>query len=221
SGLLGVFETFKKMERSSAPEWLQTHPLPQSRIKEVQEEIQRIKPSGSLISDTDEFQYIKRLLKETEGSYREFYAGKKAYRQKNYSLAFSHFMRAVELYPNNYQARLYIAYILAKEGSINRALEHAERAYQTEPRAFSTNYVYGFVLFRMGRYQESVQKLERAKKLIPDYADTYYYLGRDYEALGNLSQAVYHYKTALELSQGRAEWSKDAHERLRRLQNMR
>ncbi|SNZ13244.1 beta-barrel assembly-enhancing protease [Hydrogenobacter hydrogenophilus] len=219
-GLLGVFETFKNMERTNVPEWLQTHPLPQSRIEDVQREIENIKPSGSLIYDTDEFQNIKKLLKQTENSYREFYAGKKAYQQKNYSIALSHFMRAVELYHDNYEARLYIAYILAKEGNISQALRQVQTAYSIVPEVFSTNYVYGFVLFKMGRYSESVQRLERAKKFIPDHADTYYYLGRDYEALGDISKAVYHYKTALELSQGKAEWSKDAQERLRRLQNM-
>jgi len=219
-GLLGVFETFKKMERTNLPEWLQTHPLPQSRIEDVQREIESIKPSGSFIYDTDEFQNIKKLLKQTEDSYREFYAGKRAYQQKNYSTALSHFTRTVELYHDNYEAHLYMAYILAKEGSTPQALRQVQTAYSIMPEVFSTNYVYGFVLFKMGKYSESVQKLENARRLIPDYADTYYYLGRNYEALGNISKAVYHYKTALELSQGKAEWSKDAQERLRRLQNM-
>lgn len=220
NGLLGVFETFKKMEKGNSPEWLQTHPLPESRIKDVEREIESIKPSGSLIYDSDEFHRIKGLLKEMEGSYREFYAGKKAYQQKNYPEALSHFKKAVELYDENYEAHLYIAYILANTGDVSQALAHAEKAYRIMPDVFSANYIYGFALFKAGRYSESVQKLERAKKLIPDDADTYYYAGRDYEALGDFSKAIDNYKNAIDLSGGKAPWTADAKERLRRLQNM-
>ncbi|QWK19676.1 MAG: M48 family metalloprotease [Hydrogenobacter thermophilus] len=219
NGLLGVFETFKSMERAKAPEWLQTHPLPESRIRDVQREIQSIKPSGSLISDSEEFHTIKRLLKETEASYSEFYKGKDYYRRKDYSLALEHFKKAVELYDKNYEAHLYIAYILANS-DLTSALSHAEKAYSIMPDVFSTNYVYGFVLFKAGDYAPSLEKLEKARRLIPDYADVYYYAGRDYEALKDYKKAVSYYKTALELSEGKAPWAQDAKERLRRLQGV-
>ncbi len=88
------------------------------------------------------------------------------------------------------------------------------------PEVFSTNYVYGFVLFKVGDYAPSLEKLEKARRLIPDYADVYYYAGRDYEALKDYKKAVSYYKTALELSEGKAPWAQDAKERLRRLQGV-
>ncbi len=67
---------------------------------------------------------------------------------------------------------------------------------------------------------ESLRYLQRARQLIPDHASTHYYLGRNYEAMGQVSKALEHYRTALELSQGKAEWASDAKERLRRLGGM-
>lgn len=219
-GLLGVFETFKSMERSEIPEWLQTHPIPESRIKEVQKEIKSVSLYENLVSDTEEFRKVKKMLEKTEPSFREFFKGKEQYRKKNYSAALQHFKRAVELYPKNYEARLYIAHLLANS-DLREAIRQAEVAYSIMPDVFSTNYVYGLVLFKAGDYGKSLQFLERARSFIPGYPDVYYYAGRDYEALGNYEKAISYYETALELSQGKAPWASDAQNRVRRLQNFR
>ncbi len=216
-GLVHVFETFKSMEKTKAPEWLLTHPLPQSRIREVEREIEEIRPSGYLISDSEDFQWIKRLIESTKVSFEEFYEGKRAYEQRSFQTALFHFTKAIEFYDKNYEAHLYTAYILAQEGNVREALFHSNRAYSIMPNVFSTNYVYGFVLFRAGDPRESIHYLERSKELIPDYPDTYYYLGRDYEALGNVRKAIENYRTALELAKGKRPWVGDAQERLRRL----
>ncbi|MFN3813798.1 MAG: M48 family metalloprotease [Aquificaceae bacterium] len=216
-GLVYVFETFKSMEKAKAPEWLLTHPLPQSRIKEVGREIEEIRPSGYLISDSEDFQGIKKIVKGTEVSFEEFYKGKRAYEQKSFQTALSHFIKAIESYDKNYEAYLYMAYILAQEGKVKEALLYSNRAYSIMPKVFSTNYMHGLVLFRAGGHRESIHHLEEAKGLIPDYPDTYYYLGRDYEVLGNVRKAIENYRTAIELAHGKRPWVDDAQERLRRL----
>ncbi|RMH02322.1 MAG: tetratricopeptide repeat protein [Aquificota bacterium] len=216
-GIVRVFYTFKSMERSRPPEWLSTHPLPETRIREVEAELNRIKPSGALITDTEDFHQIKALLEKTKPSFDEYEKGRRALRNKDSAGAMAHFKRAVELYPDNYQARAYLAYLLARSGDLSSADLHARKALETQGEVFLTNFVYGYVSFLGGNYGQAVKSLERAKRLIPDYADTYYYLGRSYEAHGDIKQAVEHYRIALELSRGKAEWSSDARERLRRL----
>ncbi|MDW8066730.1 MAG: M48 family metalloprotease [Aquificaceae bacterium] len=217
-GMIRVFELFKSMERGGRPpEWLSTHPLPDSRIAEVKREIERLKPHGSLVTDTQDFQTIKAKLLKTQPSFELFDRGKKAFGDRNYRTALEHFQRALELYPDNYVARAYMAYILATENRLAEAERSSRLALGVMPHVFLTNYVHGYVKFFQRDYQESLQYLQRANQLIPDHASTHYYLGRNYEALGQIAKAIEHYKTALELSQGKASWAEDARERLRRL----
>lgn len=61
-GMIRVFEMFKKMEKQRPPEWLSTHPLPESRIVEAKRTVEMLRPSGALITDTEEFHRIKRLV---------------------------------------------------------------------------------------------------------------------------------------------------------------
>ena len=216
-GMIRVFELFKSMERSRPPEWLSTHPLPETRIVEARKIIENLKPTGGLITDTEDFQRVKAKLVSTQGSFEEFERGKKAFENKNTRLAIEHFGRALEIYPQNYMARVYIAYILANEGRVVEAEKNSEMAISIMPKVFSTNYVHGYVKFLKRDYQESLNYLQRASQLIPNHASTHYYLGRNYEALGNRAKAAEHYRIALELSQGKAPWAEDARERLRRL----
>ncbi len=216
-GIVKVFETFKAMEKTRPPEWLSTHPLPETRIRDVREQIERLRPSGSFITDTEDFPRLKGRLKATQESFEEFDRGKVAFSRKNYTAATEHFRRAVELHNENYVARAYLSYLLGRSGRLEEAQRHADIALRTMDGVFLTRYVHGYVSFLSGRCEQGVKSLEGAKSLIPDYADTYYYLGRCYEALGQRSKAVDNYRTAIELSKGKAEWEGDARERLRRL----
>ncbi len=221
NSIIGVFEMFKSMERGGRPpEWLSTHPLPETRIAEAKGEIQKLRPQGAFITDTQDFQRMKAKLLKTQPSFEEFKKGSKAFSNRDYSLALTHFQRAVELYPENYMARAYMAYILANERRLEEAERQSRLALETMPDVFLTNYVYGYVKFFQRKNEESLRYLQRARQLIPDHASTHYYLGRNYEAMGQVSKAVEHYRTALELSQGKAEWASDAKERLKRLGGM-
>jgi predicted Zn-dependent protease len=220
-GIIRVFELFESMESGGRPpEWLSTHPLPETRIKEVSQDIAKLRPSGSFISDTEDFHRIKSRLQKVRPSFEEFDRGKKALAQREAGKAMEHFRKALEYYPENYTARSYLAYLLARAGRLEEAKKEARTAHEQMPQVFLTNYVMGYVEFLSGSYRRSLEYLERAGGLIPDHASTHYYLGRDYEALGNAGKAIEHYRTALELSQGRAEWASDAQQRLRRLGGM-
>lgn len=217
-GMIRVFELFKSMERGGRPpEWLSTHPLPDTRIQEARKIIESLKPEGRFINDTQDFQRIKSKLLSTKGSFEEFEKGKKAFANKNQRQALLHFQRAVDMYPQNYVARAYMAYILANGGDLTQAEGQSSLALQTMPDVFLTNYIHGYVKFLRREYKESLNYLQRANQFIPDHASTHYYLGRDYEALGQIGKAREHYRVALELSQGRAPWAEDARERLKRL----
>ncbi len=179
--------------------------------------IQQLRASGRLIRDTEDFQELRRRLESTKPSYDEFVKGKKALQQREYDRAYGHFRRAVELYPNNYEAMLYMALILSERKDYAGALELSSRAYRIMPDVFSTNYMMGFSMFNNARCKDAIGYLERAKSLIPSDPDTHYYLGRCYEEVGNTAKARESYTNAINLAQGRRPWVEDAKRRLPRL----
>jgi len=217
NGLIEVFHIFKRLEKNRLPEWLSTHPLPESRIKENTQFIKSLSISGTLIKDSEEFHKIRRAVLSTKPSFEEFSRGKKLYQEGNKDLAYRHFLKSVELWERNYVAMLYLSLILLEYGKLDESFKYANRAYATVPNVFSTNYVMGLVQFKRGQYRESIRYLEEARRLIPNYPDVYYYLGRNWEALGDRRKAFENYKTAVELSGGKRPWELDARERLKRL----
>ncbi|WP_448583788.1 M48 family metalloprotease [Thermocrinis sp.] len=217
NGLIEVFHIFKRLEKNRPPEWLSTHPLPETRIRENTEIINSLSLFKELIKDSEDFQRVKRLVLSTKPSFDEFSKGKKLYKEGRKDLAYRHFLRSVELWEKNYQAMVYISLILLEDGRLNESFEYARKAYAIVPNVFSTNYAMGLVQFRRRDYKDSIKHLEEARRLIPDNPDVYYYLGRNWEALGYRQRALEYYKTAIELSGGTRPWEGDARERLKRL----
>lgn len=216
-GLIEVFEMFKRLEKTRPPEWLSTHPLPETRIAENTQFINSLSLSGSLIKDSEDFQRVRAQLLKTQPSFDEFYRGKKPYGEGKRTLAKEHFTRAINLWDKNYMAMVYLTFINLDEGNLSTAYNLATRAHQLVPDVFSTNYALGLVYFKRGEHRESIRFLETARQLIPNYPDVYYYLGRNWEALGNRQKAIENYKVAIELSGGKRPWERDARERLQRL----
>ncbi|WP_333784080.1 M48 family metalloprotease [Thermocrinis sp.] len=217
NGLIEVFHIFKRLEKDRPPEWLSTHPLPETRIREGAKYISSLSLSGSLIKDSQDFQRVKAIVQSTKPSLDEFYKGKKLYKEGRKDLAYRHFFRSVELWDKNYMPMVYLSIMLLDYGRVKEAFEYASRSYSIAPNVFSTNYVMGLVQFTKGDHRDSIKYLEEARKLIPDYPDVYYYLGRNWEALGDRRKAFENYKTAVELSDGKRPWESDARERLKRL----
>lgn len=216
-GMLKVFERFKKMEKAKPPEWLSTHPLPESRIKEWQEKLELLKPSGAFIKDTPSFNRIKQKLLATQPSFAEFERGKKALNEKDYEKAKEHFQKALELNANNVPAYLYLARLYLREKNYLNARDQAFNALKLNPELFSAHFLCGVAEFHLQNWERALAYFEKAKKLIPYDGISYYYVGRTYENLGNLLKAKENYKRALEIGPKNAFWYQDCYYRYQRL----
>jgi predicted Zn-dependent protease len=218
SGFIGVFEKFKKIEKERPPVWLSTHPLPEERIKNVSRMIERYKRRGAR-KDSPKFRRIKEKILSSKRSFDLYEEGKKLYREGLKEEALEKFQEAVRFFEKNQMAHIYIASILMERGENEKALMHASRAVEIDPDLAWGWFVRGVVLFRMGSYGESLKDLRKSEKLVPTFADTHYYLGRNYEALGDLRNALLSYERALRLASGKEPWLEDAkyrYDRLRR-----
>ncbi|MFN4196543.1 MAG: M48 family metalloprotease [Caldimicrobium sp.] len=216
-GMLTVFERFKKMEKSRPPEWLSTHPLPESRIKEWQEKLEMIKPSGAYIKNTASFDKMKNKLIETQASFKELENGKIALKDKDIEKAKAHFKRALEIYSKNVPAYIYLSRIYLKENNYTLAREQAFSALKLNPELYSAHFLCGLSEFNLQNWERAIAYFEKAKKLIPFKGITYYYAGRSHEQVGHFSAAKENYSKALELGPKNEPWYYDCYQRYQRL----
>lgn len=216
-GMIEVFEKFKKMEKKRPPEWLSTHPLPESRIKEVKEYIATFRPTGILIKDTQKFQEIRNLILQTKESYDYVENGKKAYKDERKEEAKNLFERALKLYPKNTVALIYLAKLEMEEGNLNKAKEYSEHSLKYDPNFFTANIISGIINFKLKNYESALKFFEKGKSLIPFNGISYYYAGRTYEEKGNFNLALKNYEKALELGPKNETWYRDCYYRYDKL----
>jgi len=190
-GLLDTFKIFKKLSKSKSrpPEWLLTHPLPETRIKEVSQLIAKLDLSKPLKKDSPQFHKIKKKLEKTKPSYDLYYKAKKVVK-KNKTEALRLLNEALKIYPQNNAALTLKSSILLANKKYLEGTKLAVKSAELDNLYFQPHFLAGFGYFKLGRYRESIKYLERAKSLIPSYPDTYYYLGRDYEAIGEVEKAL-------------------------------
>ncbi|GAB6065334.1 M48 family metallopeptidase [Aquifex pyrophilus] len=215
-GLIKVFEKFKKLEKNRPPEWLSTHPLPETRIKEVNKIIKKMNLPKNLKKDSPTFHRIKNKLLATKPSYDLCEEGKKLYKKGFKGEALKKFKKALEIFPKNQVAMVYISAIYLEKGKPKEALNYAQRITEIDPYLLWGWYLKGVSLFELKRYRESIKALEEAKRRVSTYGGTYYYLGRNYEELGYVKRAVENYRKAVKLATGKEPWYEDAKRRLMR-----
>lgn len=216
-GLLSIFEKFKSLERGMSVEWLSTHPLPDTRIKNVQQMIaQQYPDSYRLKQNSTNFDRIQSILKSTKESFEQVEEAKKYIKSKNYSQAMTLLNRAIEIYGSN-QAYTYRALVNLNLKRYNEAIIDADRAISIDSLYFRPMLIKGVAQNQLNQWNASINTLEKAKSLVNDNPDLYYYLGVDYQAIGNRAKAIDSLATAIQISDGKRGWEVDAQKRLRTL----
>lgn len=216
-GLIGMFEKFKAMEKVSTVEWLSTHPLPDTRIKNVKDMISNRYPlRANLRQDSERFQRIKDTLNNTKQSYDYVEKAKKYIKNGNYHEALTLLDKAIQIYGSN-QAYTYRAMVNMNLKRYMEAVDDANKALAVDKLYFKPLLIKGISLTKLGKFSDSINTLEKAKALISNNPDVYYWLGVDYQAVGARTKAIDSLSTALQLSDGSRGWEQDAKIRLRTL----
>jgi len=216
-GLLGIFEEFKSMEKAGTVEWLSTHPLPETRIRNVQQMIAKEYPdSYRLKQDSEAFHRMKSILLSTKESYDYVEKAKKYIKSKNYYEALNFLDRAIQIYGSN-QAYTYRAQVYLNLRRYYDAINDADSAIRIDRYYFQPLLIKGIALNKINQWNESINTLEKARTLVSDNSDLYYYLGINYQSVGNRNKAIESFSSALELTDGKRGWEADAQRRLRTL----
>jgi len=214
-GLLSMFHKFKTLERGGTVEWLSTHPLPDTRIKNVSRMIAEQYPnSNRLRQDSERFQKIKSLLLSTKESYDYLEKAKKYINSRNFSESLNLLDKAIQIYGSN-QAYTYRALVNLYLKRYSESIKDADRAISLDNSYFKPMLIKGIALNKINQWRDSAYVLEKAKGLINDNATLYYYLGVDYQELKDTNRAINNLSTALKLTDGKQGWEADAQRRLR------
>ena len=100
------------------------------------------------------------------------------------------FRRALELNPNNAQARQWYADYLMAMGRFDDALAEMRRARELDPLSILANWNVGRMLYHARRYDESLAELRKALELNDNVARTHAYLGSIYRQQGRDDEAL-------------------------------
>ena len=115
----------------------------------------------------------------------------------DWSASEAHYRRAIELDPNDTEARLGYGHLLSVTGQHERALTEVRRAREISPFYPVAASLEGFLLMRAQRHEEAIRQLEDARQLNEKFwlirlhlAEAYLAAGRNEEALEQAQAAV-------------------------------
>jgi TolB-like protein/tetratricopeptide (TPR) repeat protein len=100
----------------------------------------------------------------------------------------SEFRRAIELNPNNSNARRSYAHLLAQLGRHDEAEPEFKKALEIDPLSAIGNWIYSFGLFEARRYDDCISQAEKTLQLDPNFPAAYlslsfaYHMKQDYAA---------------------------------------
>jgi tetratricopeptide (TPR) repeat protein len=123
--------------------------------------------------------------------------------------AFEHLKRAVELDPNNLEARIKLGnyYLGAGKGKtelIAEAEKLAKEVLQKDPNNIEGHILYGSVLFAKGQKDEALAELNKAVSLDPKRIESYLSLARFHQVTSDPAKAEETFKQAISINSNSA-----------------
>jgi len=106
------------------------------------------------------------------------------------------FRRAIELDPQDTNARQWYALYLAAFGRGSEAIEHIGKALELDPLSISSNYNAGYIYCEIGRYDEAVDQFRRALELEPTSSAAHGGLAMAYSYQHRYKDALLEYAAA-------------------------
>jgi serine/threonine protein kinase/Tfp pilus assembly protein PilF len=117
-----------------------------------------------------------------------------------------HFLRAIELDPNNADAHSrYALFLYWVRGRFDEAVSEGRLSVELDPLSEARNTWFGRVLYGVGRVEEGIAQLRRAVELDPTSLHAHFILSDAYRIAAMYPEAIAELQTAIELV-GRHPW---------------
>jgi Tfp pilus assembly protein PilF len=125
--------------------------------------------------------------------------------ERKYDEAVPHFLEALRIKPNFFDALINMGFTLLEEGKPAEAISYYHRALDVEPKSAKAHMQLALALVRQEKVDDALQHSYRALELSPDNADIRTNLGLILARLGKLSEAAAQLNEALHLNPNSAE----------------
>ncbi len=142
-------------------------------------------------------------LDETSSEAHTSLAMMKFFAEWDWAGAEKEFKRAIELNPNQTEARHFYSHLLMAEGRQEESLAQADRYMAIDPRSPAANLHLGFAYLFSRQNDRAIEQLRKTLTLDPNYAEGRYQLGLAYELKKNYPEAIAEFRKAVALSGGK------------------
>ena len=123
----------------------------------------------------------------------------------DWKLAEQHYLRALELDPNNSNSHAGYAHLLSNTGRHKQALSEMRRSRELNPLSISRLAIEGQILHYAAEYDEALEQLKRTIELDPDFWLSQLVISRVYEQKGLHDEAAAAAEKAWRLSKVNTE----------------
>jgi Tfp pilus assembly protein PilF len=100
------------------------------------------------------------------------------------------YKRAIELSPNNSNARAYYSRLLTVLGRHSEAIAEAERARELDPMSTLASFLLGMAYSYARQYDRAVRELAQCLEMNPKFWPAHFFLGQVYEQQGRYADAL-------------------------------
>lgn len=129
----------------------------------------------------------------------EFDRGTKLLKDGKADDAYAAFQKAIELFPDYYDAMETLGTEYVKADKLNEAYPVLSRAIVVNPSGDKAHYALGVLYYKSGHHTEAVQEFTRADELAPNSRNTLIYLGLSLMRAGNTAEAEMRLKKAYDM----------------------
>lgn len=129
---------------------------------------------------------------------KEYERGAKNLKSNKSDAALASLRKAVEIFPDYYEALELLGTEYVRSGQYDAALPVLKHALEVNSRAPRTLYALGVAYLRLNRIAEAIESLEKSARLDPTSVNTQMMLGLAYGSGGQLDQAEAFFRKALQ-----------------------
>ncbi len=149
---------------------------------------------------TNNFSLYQHAIDVTEKNYvAHNNLGGALYKAGKGNEAMGHFMRALEIKPDYYEALTNLLASLRAKRNLDQTIEIVEKLLTIYPENSSLYYILGVLYGQKGDLRQSSEKYQRALSYHPEFAQAQFDLAFIYSLLGEYENALNSYKRALEI----------------------
>ena len=190
-------------DRQSLDEAVRMNREYENRIRELNDEIEKLKRDHANAETESEIQRIDWQIKKNDDGFTAAQyvdMGFKAWEAQKYSEAIDYYNRAIELDPKNSGAYDNRGNSYRDQGNWIQAIQDYDKAIELNPQNSWAYANRGFTYYLQGNFEKALSDCSKAIEIYPKNAWAYITCGNIYKAQGKINQTMTSFNKAIDLN---------------------